>query len=430
MDNRSIVVLEKPMPRVPLPDWHGKVWELRQTCDTRRNDAFNLRNESRLLRNETDAKTYWTTYHNNSRLSDRFVEVLKWKNTMEDLVKAIDREISEMRKEKELTEAEIEFLGLSFTVVNDCLTQRDQRGGADLCTDDGEIEIKYELQMLENLKAMMTQKCMDAWIQVNRLDELKFKIVRDIHDKVDALLIDQEAVELDKNGGNISFKPDPARIPSDVVTYECWLDHCKYLKSLGDAEIASSQNLREGMYVPRERARNDLKAQNDATNFALRKRIYETQRIKNELDWQRLNMVKDMEKLHKEINALEKALENKKNAIKLVETRLENRLFRPGIECCRDEAAVGLEDELHELRETRANLMAQLDNAKATFNALEDQLVNIDRELHNKNHALSTDLRCLDLRRRPASGERGPPATQTDRNIQLTRLQDEIPPEP
>lgn len=44
------------------------------------------------------------------------------------------------------------------------------------------------------------------------------------------------------------------------------------------------------MYVPRERARNDMKSQNDATNFALRKRIYETQRIKNELDWQRLNV--------------------------------------------------------------------------------------------------------------------------------------------
>lgn len=68
--------------------------------------------------------------------------------------------------------------------------------------------------------------------------------------------------------------------------------------------------------------------------------------------------------------------------------------------------------------------------SRATFNALEDQLVNIDRELHNKNHALNTDLRCLDLRHRLTSGDRAPPSTQTDRNIQLTRLQDELPPEP
>lgn len=67
----SIVVLEKPTPRMPLADWHGKVWELRQTCDTRRLDALNLRSESKQLRNETDSRTNWDTYHNNTRITDR-----------------------------------------------------------------------------------------------------------------------------------------------------------------------------------------------------------------------------------------------------------------------------------------------------------------------------------------------------------------------
>lgn len=66
---------------------------------------------------------------------------------------------------------------------------------------------------------------------------------------------------------------------------------------------------------------------------------------------------------------------------------------------------------------------------RATFNALEEQLVVIDRELHNKNHALNTDLRCLDLRARLKSGDRTGPCTQMDRNIELTKMTDEIPPE-
>lgn len=66
---------------------------------------------------------------------------------------------------------------------------------------------------------------------------------------------------------------------------------------------------------------------------------------------------------------------------------------------------------------------------RATFNALEDQLVVIDRELYNKNHALNTDLRCLDLRARLATGDRAPPDTQMDRNLELTRMTEEIPPE-
>jgi len=427
---KSIVVLEKPMPRVALPDWHGKVWELRQTCDTRRKDAFNLRSESRVLRNETDARTNWDTYHNNARLSDRLIEVGRWRDLLNNCVRAISKEISDMSHEKGLTEGEIEFLGLSFTVVNECLTQRDQRGGADLCTDDAEIEIKHELATLESLKTMLSQKCMAAWEQMNRLEEIKAKIEQDLRDKEETIEIDTGNLGMDKHGASITYKPNALRITSGVISYDCWLEHCKYLKLRSDNELNAAQKLRESMYVPRERARNDLKAQNDATNFALRKRIYETQRIKNELDWQRLNMINDMEKLRKEIDQLENALMNKINALKLAETRCENRMYRPGAECCRDEPGVGLENEVMQLRTTRSQLQSKLDQAKATFNILEEQLLVIDRELNNKNEALNTDLHCLDLRARLSTGDRAPPNTQTDRNVILTKMQDEIPPEP
>lgn len=81
-------------------------------------------------------------------------------------------------------------------------------------------------------------------------------------------------------------------------------------------------------------------------------------------------MVQDMEKLHQEVDALENALLNKTNALKLAETRLENRLQRPGAECCRDEAAFGLENEVTQLRATRSNLRAKIDSAKSVFNIL------------------------------------------------------------
>lgn len=69
----SIASFEKPVSKVSLPDWYNKVWQLRQTCDIRRRDAFNLRNEARQLRNETNSKTKWDTYMNDTRLEDRSV---------------------------------------------------------------------------------------------------------------------------------------------------------------------------------------------------------------------------------------------------------------------------------------------------------------------------------------------------------------------
>lgn len=41
------------------------------------------------------------------------------------------------------------------------------------------------------------------------------------------------------------------------------------------------------MYSLREKTRNELQAKHAATDYALRRRIYETQRQKNKLQWQR-----------------------------------------------------------------------------------------------------------------------------------------------
>jgi len=44
------------------------------------------------------------------------------------------------------------------------------------------------------------------------------------------------------------------------------------------------------MFVPQNKTKNDLLTQNDKVNYSLRRRIYDTERIKNELEWQKLNV--------------------------------------------------------------------------------------------------------------------------------------------
>jgi len=65
------------------------------------------------------------------------------------------------------------------------------------------------------------------------------------------------------------------------------LEHSHNNKLQADNEMSASGQLREALYCSREKACNDLRAQHDATDYELRHRIYETQRQKNELQWQR-----------------------------------------------------------------------------------------------------------------------------------------------
>lgn len=55
--------------------------------------------------------------------------------------------------------------------------------------------------------------------------------------------------------------------------------------------------MREALFVMRERAKNDMLAQRDRVDFILRKRIYQTQKARNEIEWQQLKMREEMEKV-------------------------------------------------------------------------------------------------------------------------------------
>jgi len=46
------------------------------------------------------------------------------------------------------------------------------------------------------------------------------------------------------------------------------------------------------MYVTQNKTKNDLLTQNNKVNYGLRRRIYDTERIKNELEWQKWNVRK------------------------------------------------------------------------------------------------------------------------------------------
>lgn len=155
----SIVTFEKPVPRVAETDWYYKVSELRTSCDDHRQNAFELKNESHQLRNNTDITTNWSTYHTNSAIIDRYAllyyfkllnikvipfrrtEITRWKNLIELLYKDLQKEIEDLKNEKKKTEEVLDNLNLNFTVTNHCLSIRDERGGADFCYDIASAEL-------------------------------------------------------------------------------------------------------------------------------------------------------------------------------------------------------------------------------------------------------------------------------------------------
>jgi tektin-2 len=92
---------------------------------------------------------------------------------------------------------------------------------------------------------------------------------------------------LNKDCSSITYKVDPLRIPRNSCTYNGWLENCKELKLLTDKELKESYAVRESLFVSREKTKNLLHAQQEKTEHTIRRRIFETQRQRNELSWQK-----------------------------------------------------------------------------------------------------------------------------------------------
>lgn len=59
---------------------------------------------------------------------------------------------------------------------------------------------------------------------------------------------------------------------------------------MAEKELEDTYAMRESLFVSREKARNVMNTQQDRTEHTIRKRIFETQRARNELQWQQMKV--------------------------------------------------------------------------------------------------------------------------------------------
>lgn len=133
-----------------------------------------------------------------------------------------------------------------------------------------------------------------------------------------------------------------------------------------------------------------------------------------------------MKVLLKEIDDIQRSLDANAKSTKLVETRLENRCQRPGMELCMDGVYASLCRESEQLGYAQHQLNERLLKTTMAYNELEGNLSRLESDNGKKQHTLATDIRALDLRQRLKSNAIDE-NTAENRQLSLTSLQKQIP---
>nr|XP_013009590.1 tektin-2 isoform X3 [Cavia porcellus] len=354
----------KPSQRFRLPDWHTNSYLLSTNAERQRDASHQIRQEARVLRNETNNQTIWDEHDNRTRLAERIDTVNRWKEMLDKCLTDLDAEIDALTQMKDSAEQNLQAKNLPLDVAIECLTLRESRRDIDVVQDPVENELHKEVEVIEATKKALQQKISQAFEQLCLLQEVRHQLSSDHRGKMETLEIDRGCLSLNLVSPNISLKVNPTRVPNGSTTLREWDDFSQFNKNRAEAEMKAATELRE------------------AINLTLAETLEE------------------IAELEEDIRHLEKDLSRKMQNLKLCHTRLESRTYRPNVELCRDQAQYGLTDEVHQLEATIAVLKQKLAQAQDALDALYKHLARLQADIACKANSMLLDTKCMDTRRK------------------------------
>ncbi|XP_023410295.2 tektin-2 isoform X1 [Loxodonta africana] len=436
----------KPSQRFQLSDWYTNSYLLSTNAERQRDASHQIRQEARVLRNETNNQTIWDEHDNRTRLAERIDTVNRWKEMLDKCLTDLDAEIDALTQMKESAEQNLQAKNLPLDVAIECLTLRDRRRDIDMVNDTVEDELHKEVEVIDATKKALQQKIDQAFEQLCLLQEVRQQLNCDHRGKMETLEIDRGCLSLNVNSPNISLKVNPTRIPNGSSTLQQWDDFSQFSKNRAEAEMKAAIELRETIALTIAETNNELEAQRVATEFAFRKRLREREKVYSELRWQEKNVsfcvisrgleflqwdgapdtlprspgfsapwwvrlvetqslcplqtLEEIAELQEDIRHLEEDLRRKFLSLKLSHTRLESRSYRPNVELCRDQAQYGLTDEVHQLEATISALKQKLAQAQDALDALHKHLARLQADIACKANSMLLDTKCMDTRRK------------------------------
>merc|ERR1711971_1175933 len=138
----------------------------------------------------------------------------------------------------------------------------------------------------------------------------------------------------------------------------------------------------------------DMREQCDTVDVCLQKRL-------EEMEENLKKICTEIDQMEKNMDMLRKAIRDKENPMKVSQTRLDNRTYRPGVELCRDPVQYKLVGEVNEICQSVDALSEQLDNAVNSHKDLQDNRMALEKEIACKKNSIFIDRnKCVSVRTR------------------------------
>ncbi|EDW77965.1 uncharacterized protein Dwil_GK24269 [Drosophila willistoni] len=333
------------------------------------------------------------------KLRNRSQLIGKWKGTLENAIKAMADEISTMEEERIRLRKSLVVLGVPESIAKECISKRAGRPDTELVRDQTEEELVNELALIAEIRRLLKKTLEDFETQQVENRTARQRLEYDWSDKKEAYEIDTLNVGLNNNSRVIMFRPGAVRQPPEQASEKYW-EHFSQ-ETLEECEKCRQKSvaLRNTLNSILMNAARDIRTQADVVEKTLTARINCTQEAVQRFENDLRQILQDLADTETRILQLHRRVRSFDAAMKVAQTRMDNRSFRPNVENCRDVAQQDLIDEVHTVQSSVSALLHELEVSEQVKGDLVKARAKLEREIMLKRRTLFTDReRCMLLR--------------------------------
>ncbi|XP_061205218.1 tektin-4 [Neopsephotus bourkii] len=334
-------------------------------------------------------------------LGQRLQDIHFWKSELQRQIEDLDAETGLLAAQKLRLERALDATAVPYAIAIDNLQCRERRQPPDLVNDEVEQELLKEAELIRNIQELLKRTLSQAANQMRLNRDHKEICEMDWSDKVETYNIDDKCGRYSNESTNIQFHPSSVKYEESASTPETWPKFTHDNIYRAEQEKMASISLRALIDSILHDVSEDLRRQCAAVNEAFVRRCEELDDAKHNLEHHLKNVLREIGNQEANIAALKKAIKDKEAPVKVAQTRLYDRSFRPNVELCRDEAQFRLISEVEELMETIESLKQKLLESEQSLKNLEGTRMDLEKEIAVKRNSIFIDRqKCMAHRMR------------------------------
>ncbi|CAG5117655.1 unnamed protein product [Candidula unifasciata] len=369
-----------------------------------RDSSERVLHESRRTQKETQETTNKTQAEATKKLAESAKNIEFWKFELNREIQDVIDETDLLLAQKKRLENALRTTEVSLHIATDNLNCRQRRLGVDLVQDDVEISLLKEVEIINNVQDLLKNTINQCEKQVRLNRDAKQNLEMDWSDKKEALEIDTRSGALRNHHTNKQFHDGAAKFEEIQSTPESWAQFSHDNIARAEHERMASIQLRTLVDNVLEDTSRDMREQADHVYANFVNRIAEMEDAKAKLEENLTKVVKQIKDQEQNLEDLQQAIRDKEDPLKVAQTRLYNRTYRPGVELCRDAPQYHLVGEVNEINQSIDALRQRLNEAQNSLKDLQDNRMALEKEISYKKNSIFIDRdKCLTVRNRVPS---------------------------